>query len=123
MNRKYAIGKKLISIMMTTALVVGMFPAFHMPTVFAATMDPIFAAAHMGVQTSAETTLPASIDIGGQSATVKWNIGEDTFAVPYDTVSVTGTANGEPVVASVEVIPSSNHPLVYFVDSGRGEIP
>ncbi|MEK3981994.1 S-layer homology domain-containing protein [Paenibacillus sp. FSL K6-3166] len=120
MNRKYAIGKKLISIMMTTALVVGMFPAFHMPTVFAATMDPIFAAAHMGVQTSAETTLPASIDIGGQSATVKWNIGEDTFAVPYDTVSVTGTANGEPVVASVEVIPSSNHPLVYFVDSGRG---
>lgn len=49
--------------MMTTALVVGMFPALHMPSVSAATVDTIFAAAFMGAKTSADTTLPASIDI------------------------------------------------------------
>ncbi|MEK3969044.1 S-layer homology domain-containing protein [Paenibacillus sp. FSL H7-0323] len=119
MNRKH-FRKRLFSITMTTALVVGMFPAFTLPAASAATVNSIYAAAHMGATTIADTTLPASIDIGGQSTAVNWNIGADTFAVPYDAVTVSGTANGGPVVASVEVIPPASNPLVYFVDSGRG---
>lgn len=97
-----------------------MFPALGVPAASAAAADPVYAAAYMGAKSAAGTTLPASLRIGGQDAPVNWNIGEDTFDVPYDTVSVTGSANGSPVAASVEVIPPADSPLVYFVDSGRG---
>lgn len=122
MNRRH-FRKRFFSITMTTALVVGMFPAFTLSAASAATVNSIYAAAHMGATTIADTTLPSSIDIGGQSTAVNWNIGADTFAVPYDAVTVSGTANGGRVVASVEVIPPASNPLVYFVDSGRGAIP
>ncbi|MFD2879592.1 hypothetical protein ACFTAO_32325 [Paenibacillus rhizoplanae] len=106
--------------LMSATLVAGMFPALGLPSASAAVVDTVYAAAYMGTKTTAGTTLPASIEIAGQAAAVNWNIGEDTFDVPYDTVAVTGTANGGPVVASVEVVPPAGSPLVYFVDSGRG---
>lgn len=93
MNRSH-FRKRFFSITMTTALVVGMFPAFTLSAASAATVNSIYAAAHMGATTIADTTLPSSIDIGGQSTAVNWNIGADTFAVPYDAVTVSGTANG-----------------------------
>lgn len=120
MNRKHRIKKRLFSMLMTTALVVGMFPGLSLPSASAATVNTVYAAAYMGATKAEDTTLPGSITIGGQPAAVNWNIDQDTFAVPYDTVAVTGTANGGPVVASVEVIPPASNPLVYFVDSGRG---
>ncbi|WP_342478582.1 S-layer homology domain-containing protein [Paenibacillus sp. FSL H7-0350] len=120
MNRKNRVKKRLFSVLLSTALVAGMFPALGMPVASAAAADPVYAAAYMGAKSAAGTTLPASVRIGGQEAPVSWNIGEDTFDVPYDTVAVTGTANGGPVTASVEVIPPADSPLVYFVDSGRG---
>lgn len=120
MNRKNRVKKRLFSVLLSTALVAGMFPALGVPAASAAAADPVYAAAYMGAKSAAGTTLPASLRIGGQDAPVNWNIGEDTFDVPYDTVSVTGSANGSPVAASVEVIPPADSPLVYFVDSGRG---
>lgn len=120
MNRKNRVKKRLFSVLLSTALIAGMFPALGVPAASAAAADPVFAAAYMGAKSAAGTTLPASVRIGEQDAAVSWSIGEDTFDVPYDTVSVTGTANGSPVTASVEVIPPADSPLVYFVDSGRG---
>lgn len=120
MNRKNRVKKRLFSVLMSATLVAGMFPALGLPSASAAAVDTVYAAAYMGAKTTAGTTLPASIEIAGQAAAVSWNIGEDTFDVPYDTVAVTGTANGGPVVASVEVVPPAGSPLVYFVDSGRG---
>lgn len=120
MNRKLSVRKRFFSIVMSSALVVGMFPALSLQAASAAVPNTVYAAAYMGATTTAETTLPTSIDIGGQSRAVNWNIAEDTFDLPYNAVTVSGTANGEPVVASVEVIPPASHPLVYFVDSGRG---
>ncbi|MCL6601504.1 MAG: S-layer homology domain-containing protein [Paenibacillus sp.] len=120
MNRKHHVKKRLFSVLMSTALVAGMFPALSLPSASAATVNTVYAAAYMGATTAEDTTLPDSVTIGGQPAAVNWNIDQDTFAVPYDTVAVTGTANNEPVTASVEVIPPSSNPLVYFVDSGRG---
>lgn len=120
MNSTTRVKKRLFSVLMSGALVAGMFPAIGLPAASAATVNTVYAAAYMGAKTTAGTTLPASVDIGGQSAAVNWSIGEDTFDVPYDTVTVNGTANGGPVVANVEVIPSADSPLVYFVDSGRG---
>ncbi|WP_081957458.1 S-layer homology domain-containing protein [Paenibacillus sp. FSL R7-0273] len=120
MNRKSASGKKLFSILMTGMLVLGMFPGPGQPTASALAADKVYAAAYMGAETAAGTNLPASINIGGSSTAVSWNIGEDTFALPYETVTVSGTTASGPVTASVEVIPPADYPLAYFVDSGRG---
>ncbi|HIW34617.1 MAG TPA: S-layer homology domain-containing protein [Candidatus Paenibacillus intestinavium] len=121
MNRKYPVRNKLISIAMTAILVFGMCPLFSLPTAAAATVDTIYAATYMGAKTSAETTLPDQIDIGGESKSVSWLIGDDLFAVPYETVTVSGmTEDNVLVVANVEVIPPPSNPLIYFVDSGRG---
>jgi hypothetical protein len=112
---------RLVSLIaLAVMLLLGSMPVSSLPTVSAAAAETIYAAAYMGSQTMAGTTLPEHIQIGGQNTPVTWSIGEDTFAVPYDTVTVIGTAGGEPVVAQVEVIPPSSNPLVYFVDSGRG---
>lgn len=120
MNNRQHVRKRLFSVLMSGALVAGMFPALGIPAVSAAATDTVYAAAYMGTKSTAGTTLPASVTIGGQTAAVTWNIGEDTFDVPYDTVTVNGTANGGPVTANVEIIPPADSPLVYFVDSGRG---
>ncbi|XEC93306.1 Ig-like domain-containing protein [Paenibacillus tarimensis] len=120
MNRKQFVRDRICCIAMTAMMVFGLFPASSVPAVYASTPDPVYAAAYMGAQTTAGTTLPGNIVIGGQNTPVTWHIGDDTFAVPYETVTVTGTAGGGPAVANVVVIPPPGNPLVYFVDSGRG---
>ncbi|QOR70567.1 bacterial Ig-like domain-containing protein [Ruania alkalisoli] len=81
--------------------------------------DPVSAAAHLGAATSAGTSLPESVSDGTTDHDVTWDIDADTFALPYSTVEVSGTANGEAVTAVVEVIPPAEHPLAYFVDAGH----
>ncbi|WP_110932333.1 S-layer homology domain-containing protein [Paenibacillus bouchesdurhonensis] len=120
MSRKHTVRNRICSIAMTGMLLFGLFPPLGLSNVFADSVSTVHAAAYMGAKTTAETTLPDNMEVDGQSAHVTWNIGEDTFGVPYETVTVTGTAGGKAVVANVEVIPPSSHPLVYFVDSGRG---
>ncbi|WP_339157331.1 S-layer homology domain-containing protein [Paenibacillus sp. FSL W8-0186] len=120
MSKKRTVRNRLCSIAMTAMLLFGLYPPFGLSDVSADSVHTVHAAAYMGARTAAETTLPDSMEMEGQSAPVTWHIGEDTFAVPYDTVTVTGTAGGRAVLANVEVIPPSSHPLVYFVDSGRG---
>jgi hypothetical protein len=120
LRNKYSMRIKIGSIVMSVMLIMGLLPTIALPQASAATDSTVYAAAYMGATTTAGTTLPGSVDIGGQSAGVVWHIGDDTFAVPYETVTVTGTADGGvSVVAQVEVIPPATHPLVYFVDSGR----
>ncbi|CAH0122252.1 hypothetical protein PAE9249_04800 [Paenibacillus sp. CECT 9249] len=120
MSRKHTARNRICSIAMAALLLFGLFPAFGLPTAFADSANTVYAAAYMGAKTTAGTTLPDNLEVDGQSAPVTWHIGEDTFAVPYETVTVTGTAGGRAVVANVEVIPPAGNPLVYFVDSGRG---
>ncbi|RTE02007.1 S-layer homology domain-containing protein [Paenibacillus whitsoniae] len=120
MSMKHLVRNKISAIAMSTLLVLELIPAFSLPTVSAATVTPVFAAAYMGSNSATGTTLPATVQIDGQSTPVTWSISDDAFAVPYDTVTVTGTAGGQSVSASVEVIPPASNPLVYFVDSGRG---
>lgn len=50
MNRMH-FRKRFFSITMTTALVVGMFPAFTLSAASAATVNSIYSAAHMGATT------------------------------------------------------------------------
>jgi hypothetical protein len=106
---------------LTVMLVAGMIQSIMPWTVSAAQTAAIYGAAYMGATTTEGTTLPASVEIQGVAQPVSWHIGDDTFAVPYDTAAVTGTAaNGTSVLASVQVIPPAANPLAYFVDSGRG---
>src|SRR5690606_24799163 len=114
------VRNRICSIAMTAMLLFGLFPPFGLSVISADSVYTVHAAAYMGAKTTAETTLPDSMEMNGQISPVTWHIGEDTFAVPYDTVTITGTAEGRTVMANVEVIPPSSHPLVYFVDSGRG---
>ncbi|UJF31412.1 hypothetical protein [Paenibacillus hexagrammi] len=120
MSKTHIVSKKFVSIAMTAILSFGFLPAFGLPTASAATVETVYAAAYMGATTAAETTLPAEVEVDGLSTPVTWNIGDDTFAVPYDTATVTGMAGGTSVSANVEIVPPSANPLVYFVDSGRG---
>ncbi|UJF31416.1 glycoside hydrolase family 30 protein [Paenibacillus hexagrammi] len=119
MGIKLNVRNKMCSIAMSAMLVLELVPAFGMATVSAAELDPLYASAYMGANSAEGTTLPDSIEISGQSTPVTWQISDDAFAVPYDTVTVTGTAGGQTVMANVEVIPPASNPLVYFVDSGR----
>lgn len=120
MRHTYLQNIRICSIIMSFMLIVGLLPTMTMQQASAAATPTVYAAAYMGASTAAGTTLPGSIDIEGESANVNWHIGVDTFAVPYETVTVTGTADGGiPVMAQVEVIPPADHPLKYFVDSGR----
>lgn len=120
MRNTYFLNIKICSLVMSFMLIVGLLPAMGMQQASAATVPTVYGAAYMGATTTGGTTLPGSVDIGGQSANVNWHIGADTFALPYETVTVTGTADGGiPVTAQVEVVPPATHPLKYFVDSGR----
>ena len=86
----------------------------------AALPETVPAAAYLGADNAAETSLPATISDGTTDHDVTWDIGADTFALPYSTVEVSGIADGEAVTAVVEVVPPAEHPLTYFVDAGHG---
>src|SRR5690606_23430031 len=61
------------------------------------------------------------LEIEGETHSIHWEIDENTFISPYETVTVSGTTDrGLTVKADVLIIPPAAHPLVYFVDSGRG---
>jgi len=115
-------AKRVFSFAVSTLLVWGMLTGGATPAASAEERTGgIFAAAHMGAMSVSGTTLPESIEAGGETQRVAWFIEEDTFLVPYETVTVTGmTEQGDHVTAQVLVIPPADHPLVYFVDSGRG---
>ncbi|WP_402464004.1 carbohydrate-binding protein [Isoptericola aurantiacus] len=81
--------------------------------------ETIAAAAHLGADSRAGTSLPATLNDGTADHPVSWDIDADTFAVPYTTVPVTGTVDGGTVTAQVEVLAPADNPLVYFVDAGR----
>ncbi|SEE71874.1 bacterial Ig-like domain-containing protein [Ruania alba] len=82
-------------------------------------LETVRAAAYLGANETAATSLPETISDGTTDYAVTWDIDADTFAVPYSTVEVDGTADGEPVTAVVEVLPPAEHPLTYFVDAGH----
>ncbi len=79
----------------------------------------VYAAAYLGADELAETSLPETVSDGSTAYPVTWSFDAETFAVPYATVPVRGTADGQTVTAQVEVIPPSANPLVYFVDAGH----
>ncbi|RAV05097.1 S-layer homology domain-containing protein [Paenibacillus sp. YN15] len=121
MKRKHSLGSRVCALAMAAVLLAGLFQSVLPQGASAAAPSTVYAAAYMGAQTTEETSLPATIEVEGVPTAVTWHIGEDTFATPYDTVTVTGTAaNGATAVASVEVLPPRSNPLVYFVDSGTG---
>ncbi|UFU06350.1 bacterial Ig-like domain-containing protein [Ruania halotolerans] len=86
----------------------------------AALPETVPAAAYLGADDAAETSLPATVSDGTTDHAVSWDVDADMFAVPYSTVEVNGTVDGESITAVVEVIPPAEHPLAYFVDAGHG---
>ncbi|MHA7964118.1 S-layer homology domain-containing protein [Paenibacillus sp. CAU 1782] len=121
MKKKQRHGTRIISCLLAVLLIAGLIPAGVAGTASAASAGTVHAAAYMGAESAEGTTLPASVEIDGQSKPVDWHIAVDSFAIPYDTVAISGTAEGGiPVAAQVLIVPPANHPLVYFVDSGRG---
>ncbi len=122
MKRKQTLGSRLCALVMVAVLLAGLFQTVLPPQrASAAVPETVYAAAYAGATTTAGTSLPNAIELGGEQSAVTWLIGTDTFAIPYDIATVTGTAaNGTPVTANVVVLPPQNSPLVYFVDSGTG---
>ncbi len=112
------LGKRLLSAFLSTGMVLSM-----MPTTLSFAADTgitIHAAAYQYADTLQETSLPETISVGDREQTVSWALRSSKFAVPYETVEITGTiANGDTVTAKVEVLPDAANPLVYFVDAGR----
>ncbi len=55
-----------------------------------------------------------------KTVAVTWNLSEELFQTPYETVEVEGVIEGmqDPVIAKVQVIPEG---LQYFIDSGASE--
>lgn len=102
-----------------SVLVAGLIPLAGMSAAHAALPTSVAAAAYLGADELAETSLPATLSDGTTSHPVTWTFDEETFAVPYATVQVQGTADGQQVTAQVEVLPPAEHPLVYFVDAGH----
>lgn len=82
--------------------------------------EKVYAAAYQNASSVAETTLPETVQVGGNQEIVTWSLRSSKFAVPYETVEIKGTTeSGQSVLAMVEVIPDEEYPLVYFVDAGR----
>ena len=118
MKKKKLLGKRLLSAFLSTGMVLTM-----MPTTLSFAADTgitIYAAAYQNADTLRETSLPATVMVGDREQAVSWAFRSSKFAVPYETVEITGTvANGDTVTAKVEVLPDAANPLVYFVDAGR----
>lgn len=89
-------------------LVATAAPATPLPTVYAA--------AYLGADDLSGTSLP---DVLSDGTPVTWAFDADSFALPYGTAEIHGTAGGQSVTAEVEVVPPAANPLVYFVDSGH----
>jgi hypothetical protein len=84
------------------------------------TIPNVYGAAYQNATSTANTTLPAAVDVNGVSTPVTWELEKFSFFIPYDTVAVTGkTDTGSTVNAQVEVIPAKENELVYFVDASR----
>ena len=103
------------------ALLLGTLQAV-VPTAAAAAQLPttVHAAAYLGAAELSQTSLPATVSDGTTAYPVTWTFDADTFTVPYATVPVLGTADGQRVTAQVEVLPPAADPLVWFVDAGHG---
>ena len=103
MTGRNSFAKRVFSFAVSTLLVWGMLTGGATPAASAEERTGgIFAAAHMGAMSVSGTTLPESIEAGGETQRVAWFIEEDTFLVPYETVTVTGmTEQGDHVTAQV----------------------
>ena len=116
----YCINKSL-NTALAVILVIGMVMS-GLPSgiSFAADLSTVYAAAYKDAESTDETTLPAAVDVDGTAENVTWSWKKNTFYVPYDTVSVTGTTgSGKTVTAQVEVLPPAENELVYFIDASR----
>ncbi|MFM9331498.1 immunoglobulin-like domain-containing protein [Paenibacillus mesotrionivorans] len=122
MKKKQTLGSRLCALAMVAVLLAGLFQSVLPPQkASAAAPETVYAAAYTGATSTAGTSLPTAIELGGVQSAVTWFIGADTFAIPYDIATVTGAAaNGTTVMANVVVLPPQSSPLVYFVDSGTG---
>lgn len=117
--RRARVGTLATSSLLLTAAIVPSAALYGAAPATAATPAPVYAAAYLGADSVAGTSLPATVTDGAGTYPVTWAVDADTFAVPYATVPVTGTANGQSVTAQVEVLPPAANPLVYFVDAGH----
>jgi len=118
-NMRNLLGKRIMALVLSTGLIVSGIPAIGRSTVEAETLTTVYAAAYQDATATTQTTLPAAVDVNGTSTSVKWSWPSTKFAVPYDTVEVTGQAGSDVVKAQVEVIPKAENELVYFVDASR----
>lgn len=122
MKKKTLSGKRLLAKGLSIALAVSVLPANVSLAAKIQPDEPVYAAAWQGATGLEDTTLPETVTAGGKEQKVEWSWGEWKMAVPYSTVSVSGsTENGDTVEAQVEVIPEEAHELVYFVDASRDE--
>lgn len=118
--RRDSVLKATISPALVLGFVATSLTAFGVSGAVAASPEAtVFAAAYLGADELGETSLPSTITVNGSEKPVTWSFDSETFAAPYASVQVDGTAGGEPVTADVEVLPPAENPLVYFVDAGH----
>lgn len=118
MNHMVSLTKRALAAVLSAGMVVSGIPGNV--SLAAESLPKVYAAAYQNAADTNATTLPDSIDVNGTPMDVTWNLKSGTFAVPYETVDVTGkTMDGTSVEAQMEVIPAKDNPLVYFVDAGR----
>lgn len=118
MKKRFIRKSKGLAVLLALSMVMSSVPEGI--SLAAETIPTVYGAAYQNATSSADTTLPATVDVNGLSTPVTWELEKYTFFTPYDTVSVTGTTDtGNTVKAQVEVIPSKENELVYFVDASR----
>lgn len=111
-------GKRILSALLSAGMVISMMPANI--SLAADAGVTVYAAAFQDAADISQTSLPAQVEVGGTLKAVEWNLTGTEFAVPYQTVSVTGTTeDAQSVLAKVEVLPEEENQLVYFVDASR----
>ncbi len=118
MKKHNLLGKSFLSSILSAGMILSLLPSNF--ALAADTGITLYAAAYQNADELSETTLPSTIQINGSEEAVTWYLRSSKFAVPYETVMITGnTTNGDTVNAKVEVIPEAGNPLVYFVDASR----
>ena len=111
-------GRRCLAFMLCVCMILTLMPT---GISFAAEVtEKVYAAAYQNAAGVEDTTLPQTVTVNGTVKAVTWNIRSSKFAVPYETVQVSGsTADGDTVNAQVEVIPAKENALAYFVDVSR----